>query len=435
MSRGGDGGLSFRAPPCSSVAFRHSATQRGGRNAADATRRTESGSFFRPEGVAWVVQFFQGMSDPKTPRPERSLTDESLRTERDNSDRAIVEASSKVEADANEVVQLARDTADAIVGVARGKADGGLASASAASLTEVAGERAIADRVLRDERASEDAILRLQREEQVRVLRRLLPLEREKTDRHLLSERARSDDAVANRDDFLSVVSHDLRNLLSGIVMSAATLSRRADDGDEGAITRATTEKIQRYAARMKRLIGDLEDVSSIDGGRLAVERTRGDLTLVIVEALETFEGVATASSISLGAEHLAGRQIAEFDEGRILQVLANLIGNAIKFTAPGGVVRVGSERVKDSIRVCVRDNGPGIREELLEKIFGRFWQVGKDDRRGLGLGLYISRAIIEAHGGAIWAESKLGEGSRFCFTLPAIGAPSASLRRERWDC
>lgn len=246
----------------------------------------------------------------------------------------------------------------------------------------------------------------------------MLPHERAKTDRHLLSERIRSDDALANRDDFLSVVSHDLRNLLSNIVMSLSLLDGEADPELHSGI-QAHTDRIRRYAGRMSRLIGDLEDVSSIETGHLAVDRARGDLTQVVREALETFRGAAVARNISLEADHLEDSLTAEFDEGRILQVLANLIANALKFTEPGGTVRLRGDVVGDSIRLSLRDTGSGIPEDMLTAVFERFQQVGKNDRRGLGLGLYIARGIVEAHGGEIWAESELGEGTVFRFTLP----------------
>jgi signal transduction histidine kinase len=102
-----------------------------------------------------------------------------------------------------------------------------------------------------------------------------------------------------------------------------------------------------------------------------------------------------------------------------MLQVLANLITNAIKFTAPGGTVTVRGQRMDDELRLSVVDNGPGIAGSMLEAVFERFWQVGKNDHRGLGLGLYISRCIVDAHGGRIWAESRPGGGSAFHFTIP----------------
>ncbi len=169
----------------------------------------------------------------------------------------------------------------------------------------------------------------------------------------------------------------------------------------------------------MNRLIGDLIDVASIDAGKLAITSARGDVAALIAEAVDTFQAAASAKGISLQAEIAEDPLLAEFDHDRMLQVLANVISNAIKFTSQGGSIRVRGERAGDELRFCVSDTGSGIPGNMLEAIFERFWQVGKDDRRGVGLGLYISRCIVEAHGGKIWAESTLGEGSRLCFTLP----------------
>jgi signal transduction histidine kinase len=105
-----------------------------------------------------------------------------------------------------------------------------------------------------------------------------------------------------------------------------------------------------------------------------------------------------------------------------------DLITNSIKFTASGGSIVLRAERARDQLRFSIRDTGSGIPADKLEAIFERFWQVGKNDRRGVGLGLYISRCIVEAHGGRIWAESTLGVGSTLCFTLPV--AP-VSVRRD----
>jgi signal transduction histidine kinase len=110
----------------------------------------------------------------------------------------------------------------------------------------------------------------------------------------------------------------------------------------------------------------------------------------------------------------------AAFDHDRILQVLANLISNSIKFTSQGGEILITGDCVDGSVRLAVADTGSGIPADALESVFERFSQVGKKDRRGLGLGLYISRCIVEAHGGKIWAESTLAAGSRVSFTLPA---------------
>jgi signal transduction histidine kinase len=365
------------------------------------------------------------ITDGKAPAPERQQTDESLRTEREEADRALAERQEAVHEDADLIVHRARENADAVLSAAREKADNqpgetasDTASRSGARLTE---ERVLEDQAVRNERASADEDLRRERQEAARALTTLLPLERDKTDRYLLTERARSDDALSNRDDFLGIVSHDLRDLLGGMVLSAALLSRTAPDSTHGKQTIAAMERIQRYAARMNRLIGDLVDVASIDAGKLAVSPAPGNATALLEEAVKTFEAAALAKGIALDTEMAEGPPLlVQLDHDRVMQVLTNLIANAMKFTADGGRIVVRAERAGDELQFTVSDTGSGIPESLLEAIFERFWQVGKNDRRGLGLGLYISRCIVQAHGGRIWAESKLGEGSSVRFTLPA---------------
>lgn len=350
---------------------------------------------------------------------EREQTNESLRLEREKTDRALTERQA-AEEDSDLVVQHARESADAALAEARAKADERQeASPRVGTHATLAEERALEDEALQEERTSADEALRREREENTRALSRLLPLERERTDQFLLTERARSDVALSNRDNFLGLVSHDLRNLLGGIVMSAELLSARAPENEDKAQTLATTARIQRYAARMNRLIGDLTDVASIDAGKLALTPVPGDTTTLIAEAVDAFQAAASAKGISLQAEIVESPLLAEFDHDRMLQVLANVIANAIKFTSRGGSIRVRGEHAGDELHFSISDTGSGIPSDLLEAIFERFWQVGENDRRGVGLGLYISRCIVEAHGGKIWAESRLGEGSKLCFTLP----------------
>ena len=360
--------------------------------------------------------------DVKRASPERAQTDQGLRRERAESDKALVDSLAVVEAGADRVIRRARANADAVLDAAREKADHHRdEDAPHAAVVE---QRVLEDAALQGERDAADASLLRERAENARVLSRLFPIERQKTDQYLLTERARSDDDISHRDDFLGMVSHDLRNLLGGIVMSASILSKNAPDGDEGEKTRAGVDRIQRYAARMNRLIGDLVDVASIDAGRLAVAPTRDDVAAVVAEAVDTFQASAAAKGVALDADVDAPTLAADFDHGRILQVLANLVTNAIKFTDPGGSIRVRGARVADGVEVCVTDTGAGIPGDVLEAVFERFWQVDKNDRRGLGLGLYISRSIVEAHGGKIRADSAPGAGSAFSFTLPA--APPA---------
>ncbi len=371
---------------------------------------------------------------------ERNRTNESLRVEREKTDEAVAARQEVLAKHADAVVDRARENADAVVTLARENADAVLDAArdKADELLDpgerhveqdavLVEERTLADDALRDERDSADETMRAEREKYGNTLNRFLPLERESTDRYLESERVRSDAALANRDDFLAIVTHDLRDLLGGIVMSAAVLSKTAPQSEYGNQTLAEAKRIKRYAARMSRLIGDLVDVASIDAGKLGVAPAPGDLAILIAEAQEMFRASASAKGISVEIRGAADPVLAAFDHDRILQVLANLISNSLKFTPHGGKITICGDREAGNIRLSVADTGLGISADALESIFERFTQLSKNDRRGLGLGLYISRCIVEAHGGRIRAESQLGAGSRISFTLPIRG-PAAPV-------
>ena len=370
-------------------------------------------------------------TDGKATRPEREQTDESLRTERANADRSLRDRKSVVEHDEDAVLVRARGNADDVLVVARERADQQLEQSAdgAAARDAVAQERSVEDRGIREERAAADASLQRERRENAAILSRLLPMERQRTDRYLLTERARSDEDLLKRDDFLGIVSHDLRNLLGGIVLSADLLAEQAQERGDAQQTLAETSRMQRYAARMNRLIGDLVDVVSIDAGKLGVKPTAGNVSDLVDEAVGTFQAAAVAAGIVLSRDASASPVAATFDHDRMFQVLANLIANALKFTASGGVISLHAERVDDLVRVAVSDTGSGIPADMVEAVFERFWQVGSNDRRGLGLGLYISRCIVEAHGGRIWVESKEGQGSTFCFEFgDAVASHAAAV-------
>ncbi len=364
----------------------------------------------------------------KEPRLERDKTDESLRQERNKTDQALEATRSRINEAADVVIERAREQADEVLDTAREQADNKLEAAGAVAPAQavLAQERLEEDNALQDERDTADEVLRRERQAQSRNLATLLPLEREKTDRYLLTERARSDDAVAHRDDFMGIASHDLRNLLAGIATNATLVSHQASDTEEGRRTVAGMNRIERYVARMNRLIGDLVDVVSIDAGKLAIHPEPADAAELINEAVELFAHAAQEKSVCLSCT--AGDQAlpAVIDKERMLQVLANLVANAIRFTASGGTITIEAERAGDDLRISVLDTGEGVAENMREAVFERFWQVGSNDRRGLGLGLYISRCIVNAHGGHIWVEGNPGGGSAFRFTFPAAGHASA---------
>jgi signal transduction histidine kinase len=356
------------------------------------------------------------------PNPERDQTDESLRAEREKADDTIGEALSAIDETADSVIEKARSRADAVLAAARAKSDHQLGGQGPRKALDA--ERSREDQVVRRERFEADEALRGERAEHAATL----AAGRKDTDQDLSHERARSDDAVYKRDDFLGIVSHDLRNMLNGMVGFAGLIAREASpqggrSPSENVVSHA--QRIQRSGARMNRLIGDLVDLASIAAGSLAVTREVGDLTPVVAEAVDTFQAQALASDVALVAEIAPSLPPVAFDSSRILQVLANLLGNAIKFTPPEGQVTVRVERVAEDVRIAVSDTGVGVPPDQFEAVFERYVQVDKDDRRGVGLGLYISKCIVQGHGGRIWVESTVGQGSVFCFTLPVHVASS----------
>ncbi|MCP3168691.1 sensor histidine kinase [Myxococcus qinghaiensis] len=362
----------------------------------------------------------------KKPRPEQDRTDQSLREERQKTDDEFSRTRDDIEVDADAVVQRTRAEADTSQRATRAESDEHLArnDAPQQERQSVARERSNEDAALARERALSDEKLLQEREAAKSALSSLLRLERATTDQHLLSERERSDESVSARDDFLGMVSHDLRTLLGGIAMRAAMLIRNASDDAVGQRTRKDAESIQHFTARMNRLIGDLLDVASIEAGKLTVEPRPEDAIRLVRETVEAFQPSASAKGISLESAVARDSLLARFDHERILQVLANLLSNAIKFTPEGGRISIRVEPADEEVRFSVADTGMGISEERQGRVFERFWQALEIDKRGLGLGLYISRCIVEAHGGRIWVESDSEAGSRFFFTLPRAPAP-----------
>jgi PAS domain S-box-containing protein len=221
------------------------------------------------------------------------------------------------------------------------------------------------------------------------------------------------------RDEVLSVVSHDLRNPLSAIAMCVRALQQTSPiDESVRAELRAT---ISESVETMNRLIQDLVDVASIERGQLSLERGPTSPSRILERALHMFRVEAEAHGIVLTRDTAAGLP-EEFnaDESRIVQVMSNLIRNAIKFTPDGGRITLQAEPADGAVRFTVADTGVGIAPALHQRIFDRYWHASAGARkRGTGLGLSIAKGIVEAHGGRMLVESDLGIGSRFSFTVP----------------
>jgi PAS domain S-box-containing protein len=229
-----------------------------------------------------------------------------------------------------------------------------------------------------------------------------------------------AEQATRARDEMLGVVAHDLRNPLSTITMASQMLLEIS--APERTMERKQLEIMRRAAERMKRLISDLLDAKRIESGGLTVDPRPEEVTTVVGDALEMLRPLASSSSLQLDAAVPDGLPRVMVDPARVQQVLSNLVGNAIKFTPAGGSITVRAELAQDGeVCLAVVDTGPGIPTEQLPHIFGRFWQGKRTDRRGVGLGLAIAKAIVEAHRGRIWVESHVGAGTSFYFTVPVV--------------
>ena len=222
--------------------------------------------------------------------------------------------------------------------------------------------------------------------------------------------RARADVATRSRERVLEIVAHDLRSPLTaikalgdGIARANPTLKPRLD-------------RIDRAVGRMDRLISQLVDATRIGHGELTVSTRPEPVGAIVDETVDLYATTARERDIVLEAADLPAATLVQADRDRIMQVLGNLIGNALKFTPPGGGVTLSARHETDAVTFSVADTGSGIAAEDLPHVFEQYW---KHDDKGTGLGLFIARSVVQAHHGRIWAESQPGAGTTFFFTLP----------------
>ena len=214
--------------------------------------------------------------------------------------------------------------------------------------------------------------------------------------------------------EFLAMVTHELRNPLASIRGYAQIMRRR------GAYMEHGLDVILTQSRRLERLIGDLLDVSRAEAGQLTLLREETDLVTLAREAVDQAQALTRAHEVQFEDSERA--VVGPWDRDRLAQVFQNLLMNAIKYTPEGGAIVVRVADLGDMAQVSVRDHGPGIAPEALPNLFERFFRAADaraNGAEGLGLGLYISRTLVEAHGGRIWADSTPGQGSIFTFTLP----------------
>jgi signal transduction histidine kinase len=232
--------------------------------------------------------------------------------------------------------------------------------------------------------------------------------------------------AIRAREDVLAVVSHDLKNPLSAVMLSASLLARNPELPVDARVRSART--IQTSAQQMKKLIDDLLDFVQAELGNLRVSRKPEDPDALLADVMGVFAPLAREKRIELTRALSGEVPYVNCDRARVYQALSNLVANALKFTPGGGKVTVQVRRDDEGTLFSVRDTGPGIPAKNIPRLFDRYWQGESNERKlGMGLGLAIAKGVVEAHGGRIWAESSVGAGSLFTFLIPDPHTTQAS--------
>jgi PAS domain S-box-containing protein len=247
--------------------------------------------------------------------------------------------------------------------------------------------------------------------------RRRLERERETLLVRERQARTAAEAAAHERDTVLGMVSHDLGTPLSTIAMCARALVDRDEPFED---RRQVVALIDRAVSYMYHMIRDLSDVASIEAGRLGLDLRTEDPAVIVAAVVEMLAGAASDRGVALGTTIGADLPTIRADATRVLQGLGNLVTNAVRFTERGGHITLRAEREGSGVRFTVEDSGAGISADDLPHVFDRFWHKRREvGGSGRGLGLAITRGIVEAHGGQLRAESTLGRGSEFSFTIP----------------
>lgn len=240
-------------------------------------------------------------------------------------------------------------------------------------------------------------------------------------------------DARKAREEALAIAAHDLRNPLSSITLTAALLER---DEDEKVNRKARI--IRMAAQRASELLRDLLDAAAIEHGRLRIQVEPCDGAALVQELREMFAVLAEEKQITLRTDCSGDVEAITIDRARMHQALSNLLGNALKFTPAGGTIELRLEAHAGQIRFIVRDTGPGIEPDGVQRLFDRYWQARATSQAGVGLGLYIVKGIVEAHGGSIQVDTALGAGTAFIISI-GVGTkegrcPPAAAARHSSD-
>lgn len=264
-----------------------------------------------------------------------------------------------------------------------------------------------------------------EREQIKRDYMKVLAAERRETDEALQQERHHSDLKIQSRDETLGMIAHDLRNYLNAIGLKAEFLVKGL--AKDPLVFTKTVGEIGKSCRIMGRWANDLVDISSIETRSVSMQRTVCDPAQIVNAACETFLSMATQKGVRLSIRVPEERQPIFADRDRLIQVLSNLLDNALKFVPPEGKITVALESAGDFMRFSITDSGPGIPEKDRSRIFDKYWHATQGRVRGTGLGLFICKRIVDAHDGQISVESEVGRGSTFAFTIPIAHSKRAA--------
>ncbi|CAN5901740.1 hypothetical protein BH23GEM7_BH23GEM7_25420 [soil metagenome] len=234
---------------------------------------------------------------------------------------------------------------------------------------------------------------------------------------------AEAERAARARQELLHVVSHDMRNSLNAALLHVELLLSSTPAEERRVRGRSQIETIQRSLNQMHRLVQDLLETEKLEEGQLVLQRERQEIPPLLEEVLGMLQPVAEEEHLHLESHFPEQLPAVLADRGRLLQVFFNLVGNAVKFTPPGGRIMLRAELLGSEVCFSVSDTGPGIAAADLPHVFDPYWQGDQGAYGGRGLGLAIARGIVEGHEGRIWVESRQGVGSTFCFMIPLADA------------
>ncbi len=369
-------------------------------------------------------------------KSERQKTDESLIAERNRATQSLKSATNKSRGATDNIVRDERSSADQLMVDSRNEFD----ESRAHIPSQLNEERRQSDIATDLERTRLDAALLEERRISTKLINQVVLDERHTTDINLLFERNTTDlkisgtadklsvevsahavtkTSLTSRDEFLAIVSHDLRNPIGAVASYADLLIENPDGNQLGPKAKKYARAIKRNAEQSLRMIADLLDVERIAQDKLTLKITPVLPGAVLDQAVETHLSIAKDHGVTITKSDACAGALVHCDHDRIVQTLGNLLGNALKFTPGGGTIELAAQVCQEGIEFSVSDSGPGIPESKRAAIFERFAQLRSKDRDGLGLGLYISKMLVEAHGGRLWVESEHGHGSCFKFVIP----------------